>query len=108
MKKMRTLLKSFSFAALFAVAACGVDQADPSGSISKDDDTCLECRDPDADLERTPGYSQNQRDAATAGRATPARGAGPSPELPRDFCLDNEDCESNICVQEEYRCRDYP
>ena len=117
---MRTLLKSFSLAALFSLAtACAVDEATQISDEAASDDS-LGDDDDGATFPTLDPRGKDEKKVAGDDRAElpPQR----EPFHDRDwmtdlgehlddvvgYCEQDYDCKSNICDQKNSVCRDYP
>lgn len=99
---MRTLLTSFSLAALFSLAtACAVDPDSVEIEESESfDDVAITPENLDEPTQELPARNNNGRSIND-----PHHGFE---KLEQPYCEQNYDCESKICDQEINRCRDYP
>lgn len=102
---MRTLLTSFSLAALFTLAtACAVDpDAVDTEESESFDDVELSGANLNEAIElpaRDPDNGRSIHD--------PQRGLEKFEQHQQPSCEQSYDCESKICDQEIHRCRDYP
>lgn len=101
---MRTLLTSFSLAALFTLTtACAVDPdsvaTDESESFD-DVDISLENLEEATELPARDNHGRSIHD--------PQRGLEKYENEQQPSCEQSSDCASKICDQEIHRCRDYP